>query len=129
MSEDRVQVSGAGQSPALSPAQGLAVERSSSLLLYVARALAPEAGERIVVRHDPVRDGVVSLSVTVPTESLGRVIGRGGRTAGALRTVVGALAQRSGLAAKVSFSDGTERRRGGSSSRGRRGGASRPRRR
>ncbi len=110
--------------PTLSPAQGLAVERSASLVLYLVRALVPEAADKVVVRHDPVRNGELSLSVTVPSDSLGRVIGRGGRTAAAVRTVVGALAQRADLVAKVSFSDGRDRpRRGGS--RARRGGGRR----
>ena len=51
----------------------------------------------IVDRPDDVRVGSrdtqrgVGLVVRVPPEDLGRVIGRGGRTAGALRTVIGAL--------------------------------------
>lgn len=107
--------------PSISPTQGLAIERASSLVLYLTRSLAPEVAERVVVRHEPVRDGELSLSVTVPTEALGRVIGRGGRTATAVRTVVAALAQRSGLSTRVSFSDGHDRpRRGGP--RGRSGG-------
>lgn len=120
------QAGGGAGSPPIPPVQGLAVERTSSLLLYLARSLAPEVAERIVVRHDPLRDGEVSLAVTVPADSLGRVIGRGGRTASAVRTVVAALAQRSGLSAKVAFSDGQDRpRRGGPRRRG--GGGRRPR--
>lgn len=51
----------------------------------------------IVDRPDEVRVGARDtqrgevLEVRVHPEDLGRVIGRGGRTAGALRTVVGAL--------------------------------------
>ena len=51
----------------------------------------------IVDRPDDVRVGARDtqrgevLEVRVHPEDLGRVIGRGGRTAGALRTVVGAL--------------------------------------
>ena len=53
----------------------------------------------IVDRPDDVRVGSRDtprgevLEVRVHPEDLGRVIGRGGRTATALRTVVGALAQ------------------------------------
>ncbi|SFS15974.1 RNA-binding protein (KH domain) [Agrococcus baldri] len=51
----------------------------------------------IVDRPDDVRVGTRDtqrgevLEVRVHPEDLGRVIGRGGRTAGALRTVIGAL--------------------------------------
>ena len=51
----------------------------------------------IVDRPDDVRVGARNtqrgevLEVRVHPEDLGRVIGRGGRTAGALRTVMGAL--------------------------------------
>ncbi len=51
----------------------------------------------IVDRPDDVRVGARDtqrgevLEVRVHPEDLGRVIGRGGRTAGALRTVMGAL--------------------------------------
>ena len=45
----------------------------------------------VVVRHKELRRGDI-LEVRVHPEDLGRVIGRSGRTASALRTVVGALA-------------------------------------
>ncbi len=47
--------------------------------------------EDVVVRHKQLRRGEL-LEVRVHPDDLGRVIGRSGRTAGALRTVVGALA-------------------------------------
>jgi uncharacterized protein len=45
----------------------------------------------VVVRHKELRRGTV-LEVRVHPDDLGRVIGRSGRTASALRTVLGALA-------------------------------------
>ena len=45
----------------------------------------------VVVRTKDLRRGSL-LEVRVHPEDLGRVIGRSGRTAGALRTVLGALA-------------------------------------
>ena len=45
----------------------------------------------VVVRHQNGRRGEM-LEVRVHPDDLGRVIGRSGRTASALRTVVGALA-------------------------------------
>lgn len=47
--------------------------------------------DEVVVRRKDLRRGEV-LEVRVHPDDLGRVIGRSGRTAGALRTVVGALA-------------------------------------
>ena len=47
--------------------------------------------EDVVVRHKELRRGEV-LEVRVHPDDLGRVIGRWGRTASALRTVMGALA-------------------------------------
>lgn len=47
--------------------------------------------DEVVVRQKELRRGEV-LEVRVHPDDLGRVIGRSGRTAGALRTVMGALA-------------------------------------
>ena len=49
-----------------------------------------------------------TLEVRVHPEDLGKVIGRGGRTATALRTVIGALAGKGG--ARVDFVDVDRRR-------------------
>jgi uncharacterized protein len=46
-----------------------------------------------------------TYSVTVAPGELGKVIGRGGRTAKAIRTVVRAAASRQNLAARVDFED------------------------
>lgn len=50
-----------------------------------------EHDEDVVVRHRELRRGDV-LEVRVHPDDLGRVIGRSGRTASALRTVMTALA-------------------------------------
>lgn len=50
-----------------------------------------EHDEEVVVRHRELRRGDV-LEVRVHPDDLGRVIGRSGRTASALRTVMTALA-------------------------------------
>lgn len=61
------------------------------------RAALEHLVKGIVDRPDEVRVGAREsprgeiLEVRVHPEDLGRVIGRGGRTAGALRTVIGAL--------------------------------------
>lgn len=54
------------------------------------------------VRDKQLRRGSV-LEVRVHPEDLGKVIGRGGRTATAFRTVIGALAGRDGT--RVDFVD------------------------
>jgi predicted RNA-binding protein YlqC (UPF0109 family) len=56
----------------------------------------------VTVRDKQMRHGSV-LEVRVHPDDLGKVIGRGGRTATALRTVIGALAGRGG--ARVDFID------------------------
>jgi predicted RNA-binding protein YlqC (UPF0109 family) len=61
------------------------------LLEYLARGLvdSPDQVEVNEVRED---DGTVVLELSVADEEYGSVIGRGGRTAAALRTVIKAAA-------------------------------------
>jgi hypothetical protein len=61
--------------------------------------------DEVRVRSRALRRGNV-LEVRVNPDDLGKVIGRGGRTARALRTVVGALA--SGRYVRIDFLDATE---------------------
>ncbi len=61
----------------------------------------------VVVRDKQLRRGSL-LEVRVHPDDLGKVIGRGGRTASAFRTVISALAGRGG--ARIDFVD-TDRRR------------------
>jgi predicted RNA-binding protein YlqC (UPF0109 family) len=61
----------------------------------------------VTVRDKQLRRGSI-LEVRVHPEDLGKVIGRNGRTATALRTVVGALAGRDG--ARIDFVDVDRRR-------------------
>lgn len=65
------------------------------LLEYLARGLVDEPDQVKVneVRED---DGNVVLELSVAQEDYGNVIGRGGRTASALRTVVKGAAVREG---------------------------------
>ncbi|WP_276945291.1 KH domain-containing protein [Ferrimicrobium acidiphilum] len=95
-------------------------EHISSLVGYLSRSLVRGGKDQITVRHATgAHDGEIKVTVTVPQGELGKVIGRGGRTATAIRTIVGAAAQRSGLSAQVEFSDG---RPGGGRGRPSRGG-------
>jgi uncharacterized protein len=61
------------------------------LLEYLARALVDHPGEVQVEELDE-DDGTLVLELSVHEDDYGQVIGRGGRTAQALRTVVKAAA-------------------------------------
>jgi uncharacterized protein len=63
------------------------------LLEYLARALVDEP-EAVEVEQFEEDDGTVVLELAVAEDDYGKVIGRGGRTAHALRTVVKAAAVR-----------------------------------
>jgi uncharacterized protein len=66
-----------------------------------------EHPDEVRVRERALRRGKV-LEVRVHPDDLGKVIGRGGRTATALRTVINALAGKGG--ARVDFVDVDRRR-------------------
>jgi len=61
------------------------------LLEYLARALVSEP-DAVEVDEFEEDDGTVVLELSVADDDYGKVIGRGGRTAAALRTVVKAAA-------------------------------------
>jgi predicted RNA-binding protein YlqC (UPF0109 family) len=61
------------------------------LLEYLAKALVDEPGA-VEVEQFEEDDGTVVLELSVADDDYGKVIGRGGRTAAALRTVVKAAA-------------------------------------
>ncbi|CAN5566917.1 KH domain-containing protein [soil metagenome] len=65
----------------------------ADLLGFLARAVVAEP-DSVEVTELEEDDGTVVLELTVADEDYGKVIGRGGRTAGALRTVVKAAAAR-----------------------------------
>ena len=73
------------------------------VLEYIARNLVddPDAVEVTKVEGQ----GSLILRLTVAPEDMGKVIGRGGRTAKAIRTVVRAAAQRQGHGAMVDIED------------------------
>jgi predicted RNA-binding protein YlqC (UPF0109 family) len=66
---------------------------SKELLEELARALVDEPSA-VEVEQFEEEDGTVVLELAVDGEDYGKVIGRGGRTANALRTVVKACAVR-----------------------------------
>jgi uncharacterized protein len=64
------------------------------LVTALARALVRKPDE--VAVHEYEERGRTLLELEVSPDDLGRVIGRGGRTAAALRTIVDAVAARQG---------------------------------
>ena len=77
------------------------------LLEYLARGLVEEPDE-VQVKELQEDDGVTILELSVADDDYGNVIGRGGRTATAFRTVISALAGKSG--ARIDFVDVDRRR-------------------
>ena len=74
------------------------------LLEVLAKALV-ERPERVSVDEFAEDDGTVVLELAVADEDYGKVIGRGGRTANALRTVVKAAAVKEGRRVFVDIVD------------------------
>ena len=74
------------------------------LLEYLARELVDEPDE-VSVEEFEEDDGTLVLELSVADEDYGKVIGRGGRTAQALRTVVKAAATGEGCHVVVDIVD------------------------
>ena len=75
------------------------------LLEYLARGLVDHPGE-VRVNEVTEDDGTIILELSVADDDYGSVIGRGGRTASALRTIVKTGAARHGHRAFVDIVDG-----------------------
>ncbi|MBA3328272.1 MAG: KH domain-containing protein [Solirubrobacterales bacterium] len=74
------------------------------LLEYLAKALVDDPGAVVVERFEE-EDGTVVLELAVGEQDYGQVIGRGGRTANALRTVIKAAAVKEGCRVLVDIVD------------------------
>ena len=74
------------------------------LLEYLARALVDDPDAVRVEKFDE-EDGSVVLELAVGEDDYGKVIGRGGRTANALRTVLKAAAVKDGSRVFVDIVD------------------------
>jgi predicted RNA-binding protein YlqC (UPF0109 family) len=74
------------------------------LLEYLARQLVDEPDEVEVEQFDE-DDGTVVLELAVADDDYGKVIGKGGRTANALRTLVKAAAVKEGRRVLVDIVD------------------------
>jgi predicted RNA-binding protein YlqC (UPF0109 family) len=79
------------------------VSRARELVDLIARTLADHP-DRVVVTEREQRDTTL-VEVSMAPGDLGRVIGRNGRTAAAMRTLAGATAEREGKKAVVEFHD------------------------
>jgi len=69
-------------------------EGVEELLVYVARALVEKPDEVRIERTE--RDGAVLLELHVAPDDVGKVIGKGGRIARSLRTLVRASGAKAG---------------------------------
>jgi uncharacterized protein len=74
------------------------------LLAYLARSLV-DAPEKVSVESFEEDDGTLVLELHVAEDDAGKVIGRGGRTVAALRTVMKACAVRHGRRVLVDVVD------------------------
>ena len=75
-----------------------------AVLLHLCQAVVAHPDE-ISIQVDERGSDHVQLNVTVAKDDMGRVIGRRGRVATAIRTVVRAAATKDGLTADVEFVD------------------------
>jgi hypothetical protein len=76
---------------------------ATGVLTYIARSLVEEPDAVIVNTSD--QRGTVRLQLHVGPEDMGRVIGRRGRTAQAIRTLVGVAGAREGVQTSVDIVD------------------------
>ena len=79
------------------------MSRARDVVEVVARALAAKPDEVEVTEYE--RRGQIVVELTMAPGELGRVIGRQGRTAAALRTLASAAAELEGLRVSVDFRD------------------------
>lgn len=74
------------------------------LLLYMAKSLVDDP-ERVEVREIKGEDGGTTLELHVAPEDMGKLIGRQGRIAREIRTIVKSVAQRTGQKVTVEIVD------------------------
>lgn len=74
------------------------------LLLYMAKSLVDDP-ERVEVREIEDEDGGTTLELHVAPEDMGKLIGRQGRIAREIRTIVKSVAQRTGQKVTVEIVD------------------------
>ncbi len=75
------------------------------LLLTIARGLVDNPAAVTVTQDEPQEDGTVTFHLRVAAEDMGRVIGKQGRIAKAMRTVMRAAASRRDIKVAVEIDD------------------------
>lgn len=75
------------------------------LLTLMAKGLVEEPDAVSVTADEPAEDGTIVLHLRVAADDMGRVIGKQGRIAKALRTVMRAAAVRKDLKVSVEIDD------------------------
>jgi len=70
------------------------------VLDYIARSLVDDP-DAVLIEEESSEGGTVVLGLMVAPDDVGKVIGRGGRTARAIRDVVRAAGTKSGVTASV----------------------------
>ena len=73
------------------------------LILYLVRALVDHP-DQVALRASDA-EGARLYELKVSAEDVGKVIGRDGRTVGALRTLIGAAAQKQGQKVRLEIQD------------------------
>jgi predicted RNA-binding protein YlqC (UPF0109 family) len=87
-------------------AVGIGIGDGRSRLLLLARAMVSElvdSPELVMIRQEAGEPDYAEFTVAVAHADLGKVIGKQGRTARALRTIIGATAAKYGLRYEVNF--------------------------
>ena len=75
---------------------------ATAVLTHIARSVVDDA-DAVEIDAVPLRGDRVRLAVHVAPNDFGRLIGRRGRVAAAIRTLVGAAAVKDGLDVEVEF--------------------------
>ena len=79
-----------------------------NLIDAIAKSLVTKPDE-VVVQQIGERDGVVTIELKVAPEDMGKVIGRQGRIAKAIRTVVKAASQKQHIKVNVDITSDAEK--------------------
>ncbi|MBP3435054.1 MAG: KH domain-containing protein [Clostridia bacterium] len=75
------------------------------LLLTIARGLVEDPSAVTVTQDEPQEDGTIVFHLRVAADDMGRVIGKQGRIAKAMRTVMRAAASRQDAKVSVEIDD------------------------
>ena len=75
------------------------------LLLTIAKGLVEDPAAVTVTQDEPAEDGTIVFHLRVAADDMGRVIGKQGRIAKAMRTVMRAAASRKDVKVAVEIDD------------------------